>query len=74
MFSVRRLIAFLCAVAVILAAITPAAPGLLWAILVPLLLFVAAVVIAPISRESENSDAPAFPFLSVVTSRAPPTA
>jgi|CZKR01.1.fsa_nt_gi hypothetical protein len=74
MFSVRRLIAFLCVVAVILAAITPAAPGLLWAILVPLLLFVAAVVIAPISRESENSDAPAFPFLSVVTSRAPPTA
>jgi len=74
MFSVRRLIAFLCVVAVILAAITPGAPGLLWAILVPLLLFVAAVVIAPIRRESENSDAPAFPFLSVVTSRAPPTA
>jgi hypothetical protein len=74
MFSVRRLIAFLCVVAVILAATTPAAPGLLWAILVPLLLFVAAVVIAPIRRESEDSDAPAFPFLSVVTSRAPPTA
>jgi hypothetical protein len=72
-FSVRRLIAFLCVVAVILAAMTPAAPGLLWAILVPLLLF-AAVVIAPISRETENSDAPAFPFLSVVTSRAPPAA
>jgi hypothetical protein len=74
MFSLRRLIAFLCVVAVILAAIAPAAPGLLWAILVPLLLFVGAVVIAPISRESENSDAPAFPFLSVVTSRAPPNA
>ncbi len=29
MFSVRRLIAFLCVVAVMLAAITPAAPGLL---------------------------------------------
>jgi hypothetical protein len=74
MFSLRRLIAFLCVVAVILAAIAPAAPGLLWAILVPLLLFVGAVVIAPISRESENSDASAFPFLSVVTSRAPPNA
>lgn len=74
MFSVRRLIAFLCVGAVILAAISPAAPGLLWAVLVPLLLFVAVVAIAPISRESENCDAPAFPFLSAVTSRAPPTA
>jgi uncharacterized protein (DUF58 family) len=74
MFSVRRLIAFLCVVAVILAAITPAAPGLLWAILVPLLFFVAAAAIAPISRESKNSDAPPFPLISVVTSRAPPTA
>lgn len=72
MFSARRLIAFLCLVAVLLAAITPATSGLFLAILVPLLLFVAAVVIVPIGREPESGDAPAFLFLSIVTSRAPP--
>ncbi len=74
MFSARRLIAFLCLAAVLLAAIAPTASGLFLAILVPLLLFVAAVVIVPIGREPEGGDGPAFLFLSVVTSRAPPNA
>lgn len=74
MFSARRLIAFLCLVAVLLAAITSATSGLFLAILVPLLLFVAAVVIVPIGREPESGHAPAFLVLSVVTSRAPPNA
>ena len=49
MFSVRRLVAFFCVVAVLLAAMAPVAPGLHWAILVPLLLVVAAVVVAPVN-------------------------
>ena len=74
MFSARRVIAFLCVVALLLVAMTPAAPGLFLAILVPLFLFVAAVVLAPVDHESEDSHAPAFPFLLVLTSRAPPSA
>jgi len=72
MFSTRRLIVFFCLVAVLLAAIAPSSPGVFWAVLVPLLLFVASVVITPISRKSEKNNAPAFPFFSVPTSRAPP--
>jgi hypothetical protein len=74
MFSARRLVAFFCVVAVLLAAIAPVSPGLCWAILVPLLLFVAAVVLAPVSRESENSNVLPIPFLLVLASRAPPSA
>ena len=74
MSSGRRLVAFLCVVAVILAAIAPASPGLCWAIFVPLLFSVAVVFVAPVDRELENSSVPAFPFLSVLTSRAPPIA
>ena len=74
MFSMRRLVACLCVVAVLLAAMAPVAPGLCWAILVPLLLFVAAVVLAPVRREFESCSAPESPFLSVLSSRAPPSA
>jgi len=74
MFSARRLVAFLCIVAVILAAATPITTGLLWAILVSLVFFDAAVVVAQSSRECENSDASTFSFLSAVTPRAPPYA
>ena len=74
MFSLRKMIAFLCVVAVMMAAIALTAPGLFWAILTPLLFFVSDVVIAPIGLENQNSDGPASPFLSLVTSRAPPNA
>lgn len=72
MFSLHRLVAFLCLVAVLLAALTSVSPGLFWAILLPLLPFVAAIIIAPIGRERECGNVAAYPFLSVVASRAPP--
>jgi hypothetical protein len=74
MLSARRLVGFLCVVAIILAAVAPSTTGLLLAILVPLVLFDAVAVIVQKSREGEDSQATAFPFLSVVTSRAPPNA
>ena len=72
MSSMHRLVAFGCLLAVLLAALTPVPAGLFFAILLPLLLFVAAVIIAPLCRESECGNVPAYPFLSVVASRAPP--
>ena len=72
MFSLHRLVALVCLAAVLLAALTPAPSGLFWAILLPLLLFVAAIIIAPIGRERECGNVPAYSFLTVVASRAPP--
>jgi len=72
MFSLHRLIAFACLVAVLLTALTLVPSGLFWAILLPLLLFVAAIIIAPIGRECECGNVATYPFLSVVASRAPP--
>jgi hypothetical protein len=72
MFSVHRLVAFVCLLAVLLTALTSFPSGLFWAILLPLLLFVAAIIIAPFGREPECGNVPAYPFLSVVASRAPP--
>jgi hypothetical protein len=74
MFSARRLIAFLCVVAVLLAVTAPAGHGLGWAVLLPLLFFFAIVVIAAVNHEFEDRNVPAFPFLSAVASRAPPSA
>jgi hypothetical protein len=73
MFSVRRLIAFVCVVAVLLAAMSPVAPGLHWAILVPLLCCIAVVVLVPLNRESNDILTPAFPVLSALVPRAPPS-
>ncbi len=72
MFSMNRLVAFVFLLAVLLAALTPVPVVLFFALLLPLLLFVTAVVIAPFCRESECGKVPAYPFLSVVASRAPP--
>jgi hypothetical protein len=74
MLLMRRLIVVLCLVAVISAALAPSAHVLSAAILVPLLLFVATIVIVPIRFERENSTLPASPCLSFATSRAPPSA
>lgn len=71
--SGRRLIVYICLMAVFLAAISPGSSGLVCAILVPLLLFIATVIV-PRVGESESSVAPACPIFSAVPSRAPPRA
>ena len=72
--SVRRLIVFLCLAAILLAALTPAAYGLFFAILVPLWYFLALIVSVHIRRAAEGGNKRQFPFLPVVTPRPPPVA
>jgi hypothetical protein len=74
MSFLRRLIAFLCIVAVLLAAMSPVASGLVPAILVPLLLCIAVVVLATVARKSDEVYFPALPILASLASRAPPSA
>jgi len=74
MISLRRAIALLCVAAVLLAAISPVASGLHCAILIPLLLCIAVVVLTAMGRESEEAHVPAFPVFSFLSSRAPPSA
>lgn len=71
MFSSRKLIAFLCLSAILVAAIAPPAAGLLWAIVVPLLLFGLLRIVAA-SRLEDRADLPAAFFVPLLASRAPP--
>jgi len=73
MFSLRRIVAFVCLAAVVLAAIAPSAPGLLWALVVPLLLF-ALLEAVPAECEVESVVIPTSRFVSLLSSRAPPVA
>ena len=68
----RRIALFLCLAAILLVAISPVAPSFLWAIVVPLFLFCAAVVTSPIDRDLENIRVPLSPVTSLLASRAPP--
>jgi len=70
MISARKLIAFFCLVAVVLAAMTPVSAGQFWAILVPLLL-VGIVAIVWAERQSEQRQIPTLSCLPVTASRAP---
>lgn len=74
MFSARKLLAFVCVVAVLLAAMSPVAPGLYWAILVPVLFCIAVVVLAAKGHEFDDLATPVFPVLLVLVPRAPPNA
>jgi len=67
----RSLIVLLCIGAVLFAAFTPAASGLLCAILVPFWFFVAVIMGFRFSR-NEMVYCPQEPLLAHATSRAPP--
>jgi hypothetical protein len=71
MYSLRKLIAWFCLAAVILAAIMPLAPGLFWAFVVSLLLF-SLLAAVPTEREPECIFVPQAAFVSLLPSRAPP--
>lgn len=72
MISLRKLFAFVCLVAVLLAALTPVSAGLLWAILVPLLFVVGAVSIVWAERQPQEIGTPTLACLPIVASRPPP--
>ena len=73
MYSLRKLIAWVCLAAVILAAIMPLAPGLFWAFVVSLLLF-SLLAAVPTEREPESIFVLQAAFVSLLPSRAPPLA
>jgi hypothetical protein len=73
MKAMNRAFTLLCVLAVVLvAALTPVAFGLLFAILIPLWFFVAAIFIAPVSSPNEHLHVPRFPNLPVFSPRPPP--
>jgi hypothetical protein len=73
MFSYRKLIVWVSLAAIVLATLTPIAPILLWALVVPLLLF-SLLESVPAAREPDSIFFPRPVFVSLVASRAPPRA
>lgn len=69
--GVRNLIVLLCVAAMLFAALTPAASGLLYAFLVPCW-FLVALIVSFRFRDIEKVCCPQTPLLSLATSRAPP--
>jgi len=68
----HRLLAILCLLAVLLAALTPAASGFLLAFLIPLLFMFAAIVAVPARIADERVHLPLLPNLPVFSSLPPP--
>jgi len=73
-FDARRSIALFCLAVLLIAALTPAASGLPFGILVPLWIFVAVIVTLSIRRAADDSSPLLVSCLSVLKSRAPPIA
>jgi len=73
MYSLRKPIVWFFLAALILAAILPVAPGLLWAFLIPLLVFSLQAAVPP-EQEPESIFVPQAAFVSLLPSRAPPLA
>jgi hypothetical protein len=73
MNSFRKPIVWFFLAALILAAILPVAPGLLWALLIPLLLFSLHAAV-PAEPEPERIFVPQAASVSLLPSRAPPLA
>jgi len=70
--NARRLTAVLCLALLLLATLIPAGSGLLSAILTPLWLLLAAVVVIAIQRGNDVGNAPSLFVPQVHSSRAPP--
>jgi hypothetical protein len=73
MYSFRKPIVWFFLAALILAAILPVAPGLLWTFLIPLLLFSLRATV-PTDQQPESIFVPQAAFVSLLPSRAPPLA
>jgi len=70
--SIRKFVAFLCVVALLSAAMAPSAAGPLWAVLIPILLFVSLVAAVFYDCLPDERKTPVSPLLAVSGSRAPP--
>lgn len=71
----RKLIALVSLTAILLAALVPASSAtMIWAIVVPFLLFFALLAVAPAERRPDESMAPDFLCFRDIASRAPPAA
>ena len=68
----RKLVALVAVLAVLYAALAPASPGLLLAIVVPVLLLIGLLTVAPADGRSESPSLPVSKFFGVLASRAPP--
>jgi hypothetical protein len=73
MYSFRKRIVWFFLAALILAAILSVAPGLLWAFLIPLILFSLGATV-PTEQEPGSIFVPQAAFVSLLPSRAPPLA
>jgi hypothetical protein len=69
---IRRIAFFVCLAAVLLAALTPGMAGLPFAILVPLLFFIAIVLSVPLPCIEEQTYTPQAFALPVFSPRPPP--
>jgi len=70
--NARKLVAVICLTLLLLATLSPAGSGLLSAMLTPLWLFLAAVVLIAICRRPEVCHLPCFFVYRILCSRAPP--
>jgi hypothetical protein len=70
--NARRLTAVFCLALLLLATLIPAGYGLVYAILVPLWLFLAVVALIAIHRGREVCHAPCFFVCRTLSPRAPP--
>jgi len=68
----RKLVAFVAVFAVVCAVIAPSCNGLLWAIVLPVLLLVAVLVVASTDFPPHATQRSLFQFSSVLAPRAPP--
>ena len=70
--SARRLIVILCLTAILFAGLTPAASGLLLAVLAPLWFLLSVLVSIPIRNVAGQRNPQRFHFLPILASRPPP--
>jgi hypothetical protein len=73
MLNLRRTIAIVGLIAILLAAMAPSSSVLLWAMVVPLLFFIATLNPLGFRTDFEGAPLPASPLLSHSSSRAPPS-
>lgn len=68
---ILKSVALVALLAIVWVAVAPTAPGLLWALVVPLLLFLFEAAAARPS-DTETYEVPVSPIFSVLSARAPP--